>query len=313
LTDWLTHPGTRWRRVAALLLAAAVFWCLLVPGCRGRRAGPEPTVSLYNHETGEKQSLKMEEYICGVVAGEMHSDWPLEALAAQAILARTFTMERLERTGGVKELHGTDVCTDENHFQAYDAAAINEDVRRAVERTRGMVATYQGKYIHAWFHSCAGGKTATAGEGLDYNQDPTPYIKPVSDPACPAEFQQWQASIPLEEVGRRLEQSGVGSSQPKKVEVTRRGPSGRALVVSIDGREISGPAFRKALGPERVRSTLFERLEVAGGKLELAGRGFGHGVGMSQWGAYAMARDGRKAEAIIRHYYKGVRLERAWK
>src|SRR5690606_25717628 len=112
-------------------------------------------------ETGEKKDMPIEEYITGVVAGEMKPNWPLEAYAAQAILARSFTMEFISR-GGTRAKHGTDISTDHEEAQAYNANNITPIIRRAVEMTRGEVMTYRDQYIRAWFHSYSGGHTTTA-------------------------------------------------------------------------------------------------------------------------------------------------------
>ena len=120
----------------------------------------EPIISLYIAETGEKTEIGLEEYIKGVVAAEMDVNWPVEALAAQAILARTFTLEKIEE-GGVKA-RGTDASTDIKEFQAYNKEKINDNVTKAVERNRGEVVKYQGKLINAWFHADGVGKTSAS-------------------------------------------------------------------------------------------------------------------------------------------------------
>ncbi|HBS59705.1 MAG TPA: stage II sporulation protein SpoIID, partial [Firmicutes bacterium] len=151
------------------------------PGQQMTAPGVEPTISVYMHETGEKKDMKMEEYIAGVVAGEMRNDWPVEALAAQAIVARSFTVYQIETKGGVKE-RGTQASTDIKEFQAYSAKDINDNVRKAVAMTRGMIMVYQGKPAYTWFHASAGGKTATAKEGLNYREAEPPYIQSVDSP-----------------------------------------------------------------------------------------------------------------------------------
>jgi len=135
--------------------------------------GPEPEILVYMHETGEKKKMKMEEYIAGVVAGEMKTDWPVGALAAQAIIARTFTLQAIEEKGGVKE-RGAQASTDIKEFQAYNAKEVNDNVKKAVQMTRGMIITYQGKPAQTWFHASAGGITATAKEGLNYREAEPP-------------------------------------------------------------------------------------------------------------------------------------------
>jgi stage II sporulation protein D len=278
--------------------------------------GEEPTISLYVAETGEKKQLKLEEYLLGVVAAEMEPTWPLEALAAQAILARTFTLERMKTTGGVPS-RGTDASTNVEEFQAYNAERINDNVKKAVARTRGEVAKYRGEYIKAWFFADSGGKTAaSAEEGLAYTKEPTPYIKSVEDPGfaiTTEENKAWTAEFALGEVQSKVrEATGKDPGPISQAKIVEKGPSGRAMTVQLGKVTVSGPALRLALGSEKMRSTLLSDFRVAGGKLVVTGKGFGHGVGMSQWGAKAMAEKGQKAEEIIRHFFKDVEITKEW-
>ncbi|MGB9792523.1 MAG: SpoIID/LytB domain-containing protein [Thermacetogeniaceae bacterium] len=174
--------------VLGVVAVAGMLWRLgpqarkpLPGGSSGGFKMKEPTITLYVNETGQKKRIKMEDYIAGVVAAETNPGWPREVLAAQAILARTFTMHKIAYEKGVPQ-HGADASTSTEEFQAYDPSRITSEIRRAVEMTRGMVVRYNGRYIRAWFHSNAGGRTATAAEGLDFRKEPTPYIAVVSDP-----------------------------------------------------------------------------------------------------------------------------------
>lgn len=276
----------------------------------------EPTITLYINETGQKKRIKMEDYIAGVVAAETEPGWPREVLAAQAILARTFTLQKIKYEKGVPQ-HGADASTSTEEFQAYDSSRITSDIRQAVAMTRGMVVRYKGRYIRAWFHSNAGGKTATAAEGLDFRKEATPYIAVVSDPGqkvAPPQERAWTAYFPLETVRSAVrKQTGKDPGQITSASVISRGPSGRATMIRIGSVTISGPALRLGLGPERMKSTLIDRLEVSGGQLVISGRGRGHGVGMSQWGAYYLARQGKTPVDIIKYYFKGVTVDKLWR
>jgi stage II sporulation protein D len=282
-------------------------------GAKLKTLDEEPQISLFMHETEEIKELGLEEYIVGVVAAEMEPAWPQEALAAQAILARTFTMERMESTGGVPE-RGTDASTDVEEFQAYDESRINDTVRKAVEDTRGEVAVYNGKLIKAWFFADGGGITAaSAMEGLTYDKEPTPYIQSVEDPGsaqAPAENQAWEARFSLKDARNKLrDYTGTDPGQIKNVSIEEKGPSGRITNVKIGSLTTSGPTLRLALGSTEMRSTLVSDLAVEGDQLVVAGKGFGHGVGMSQWGAKALADQGKTGEEIIQYFFKDVSVE----
>lgn len=308
----------------ALLLSTVLCLCFIVSviGCAekerrpGRERQEEPTITLYIAETGEKKEIKMEEYIKGVVAAEMTPTWPIEALAAQAILARTFTMERIESAGGVPA-RGTDASTNVQEFQAYDPKRINERVIKAVDKTRGEVVKYQDKYIKAWFFADGGGATAaSAEEGLAYKKEPSPYIQSVKDPGfaiTEEENKAWQATIPLPAIRESVRQAtGSDPGMITSAKIAEKGPSGRVTNFKINNVTVSGPAFRLAVGSEKMRSTLLTGFSISGNNLVISGKGFGHGVGMSQWGARALAEQGKSAEAIIEYFFKQIEIVKEW-
>lgn len=270
-------------------------------------AVPEPTISLHIAGEGRTVWLKVDEYVAGVVGGEIENSWPLEAIKAQSILARTFVMEKLE--SGTRSRYGTDASTDVSDFQAYQPSAINGSIRAAVASTRGKALTYNGQLIQAFFHSCSGGRTATALEGLNFKRAPTPYLRPVTDGPCSAEKEEtWTRSFSAGEVG-----GAAGTGPCTGISITGRGPSGRAVTFLINGREVNAVDLRTRLGPNRMKSTLITGLDLRGGRVYMSGRGWGHGVGMSQWGAHDRAQAGQTAEQIVSYYYLGTRIEQLWK
>jgi len=299
---------------------------IMAPGCVRKQApapkpappaAEEPTISLYINKTGEKKNIKLEEYVQGVVAAEMDTRWPVNALAAQAILARTFTMENI-KAGRVKQLHGADASTSVEEFQAYDPSKINDNVRQAVEQTRGEVLTYRDNFIRAWFSACDGGVSATAEEGLAYTREPTPYVKGGAQDGCLSitepKNKAWEVRIPTDQA--RAAVRNVTGNDPGPVisaSIVKKGPSGRAEQLKIGNAVVGGPALRLALGSEKVRSMLLSDVRVEGGQLVLAGKGFGHGVGMCQWGARLMAEQGKSPEDIVRFYFKDIEIKRQWK
>lgn len=366
--------GRRWVWLAGIGAGLVILAALIYSGASGRlRAGrglnlprvgkAEPSITVFLHKTGERRTMKMEDYIAGVVAAEMDPSWPKEALASQALLARTFTVERLSRTGGVRHLHGTDACDSPEHFQAFDPGRVNENVRQAVARTRGVIVAYGGQPIKAYYHANSGGQTATLEEG-GFPDRGLPYIKSIKD-VTGTTAAGWRAEFPLTQVARAVARAGSGQSTaglnvlagegyprfdlpgegtfahegadaagsgagedggvqmpekgvaeaesaPRSVKIDARGPSGRVVSFDVDGRKIPAAAMRLGLGSTRMRSTLIDSVEVRDGKLVMVGRGYGHGVGLSQWGAKVMAEQGRAADEIIQYYFKGVRFARQW-
>ncbi len=305
----------------ALITAGAVALLIGWPGPRDgsvRKFAKEPTLSVYIKETGDKKDMPIEEYITGVVAGEMKPNWPLEAYAAQAILARSFTMEFISR-GGTRAQHGTDISTDHEEAQAYNASNITPIIRRAVEMTRGEVMTYDNQYVRAWFHSYSGGHTTTAKEGLNFKEEEPPYIRSVkikSNPYAPADVKEWHAMFTLTEVQKTLNQMGVDVGDIKEVKIDKKGKTGRATELRVTGAQgsevVSAADFRVALDAMTMKSTLLSRLQVQGGNLTMVGTGFGHGVGLSQWDAHMLAKDGKKPEDIVRFFFKDIEIKKLW-
>ncbi len=293
-----------------------LFGIFLLAGCRGETVANKhnwPTddtvIRLYQHKSGEVVDITLEEYLCGVVAGEMENTWHEEALQAQAILARTFTLEKLE-AGGLPE-RNADASTDIHEFQAYNADNINAAIREAVDETENEVVVHNGELIKAWFFSDGGGITAaSAKEGLSYDKEETPYIQSVEDPGAKHTDnpnQNWTAEFTMAEVAKAVASvTGVNRERYNTVEITQRGESGRAMTYQFDNVAVGAAALRLALGGSEMKSNLVEDIYIENDTLYIKGKGYGHGVGMSQWGARQLAEQGKSAEQIIQYFFKDV-------
>lgn len=277
------------------------------------RSDGERQIRVYFHEEDVVRTMPLEEYLEGVVAGEMKNTFPIEALKAQAIVARTYTLAKMAQ--GELPNRKADASTDIREFQAYRADAVNDAVREAVQMTRGQVLEYEGEPIMAWFHASAGGMTATAEEGLDYTKKETPYIVPVmsNDEDAPDEVKEWEAVFTQEEVLAALAASGQEIDAIESVAIDGIGPSGRTMRFIINGNlTVSAPSLRMALGSTKLPSLLLDEVAVNERAVRFVGHGYGHGVGMSQWGAYHMAVSGADAQQITSHYYPQTTLVRRW-
>lgn len=311
---------TRRALLVALCLPLALSGCMSqeaaalpeIPDRLERNGDGVPLLSVYNTASGQVEEMDVETYLMGVVAGEMKNTWPIEALKAQAILARTFTMKFVStKTSGYA---GADISTDVKEAQAYNAGDVNDRIRQAVNETRGVVMNADGEFPYAWFHAHAGGKTELPSKALEYSEDP-PYLSAVESREsadAPEEVKRWAAEFSLEEVEAACEAVGVKTGPVERFEIGERGESGRAVNFMVNGKQVSAPAFRLQIGASELKSTLIDGIELSESGVRFTGSGFGHGVGMSQWGAYEMAREGRDAEEIIMHYFTGVELAELW-
>jgi stage II sporulation protein D len=260
--------------------------------------------------------IPLEDYLRGVLPSEIPTSFEPEALRAQAIAARTYAI----MVWGRHRQDGYDLC-DLPHCQAY--LGVEGESRRtdsAVSQSAGLIVTYQHKPIYAVYHDSCGGRTAgneTAWQG----SDPLPYLRPVLDGNGAGAFCDrspravWTRQIPQAKVAASLARSGV-SAPISAIEPVSRDENGRPQGFIIRGSEgdvtikagVLRDAVNRALGPAGLPSADFTAAPN-GDLLVFAGRGNGHGVGLCQWGANAMAKAGHTAAAILTHYYSGVTVE----
>ena len=273
-----------------------------------------PTIIVYDVAERDYKRLNIEDYVMGVLAGEMRNDWPMEALKAQAILARTFVLKFISEKQS--KYDGADISTDISEAQAYAPDQINERIEKAVSETRGQVLSAGGELPYAWFHAHSGGKTELPVEGLDYDQENPSYLRVVESPdsdSAPTTVKNWSATFTANQVARAAKEAGVDvGSTVTSIEAGKKSESGRTIYFLINGRRVSAPALRLQLDSTVLKSTLISSVELKDGRVTFTGSGYGHGVGMSQWGAYALALDGRTAEEIISWYYSGVGVSTVW-
>ena len=250
-------------------------------------------------------SLELEEYVVGVVCEEMPASFEEEALKAQAVSARTYALRRKE----TKSKHsGFDVCSDPSCCQAFrlpddslDKIASIDKIRRAVEATEGEVLLYNGDLIEATYFSCSGGLTedAVAVWGEDI-----PYLQSVKSPGEEASKHYVETvSFSVNEFERMLGISLIGTPNGWFTDLTRTNGGG-VDKVTICGEVFSGKELRNLLG---LKSTAFS-ISTIGESVIVSTKGFGHRVGMSQYGADAMAISGSDYEDILIHYYSGAVL-----
>lgn len=278
-----------------------------------KKYSTEPTISLYRTATGAKEQLKMEEYLKGVLAAEMSNKFPLEALKAQAIVARTMTLALLEYENGTRSKHGTDASDNHLEFQQYDEKQITDKISRAVKETRGQVLTYQGKFAYAMFHSLSKNKTASMAEGFPTLAKKASYLVPVSTNGmkyAPAKYRSWTVKVPRWEIKNLM---GSKAGNLNDIRVSKRGPSGRATVLTAGKASIKAVDLRKEIGPDRLYSTIWTSVKAEGNYIVFKGSGWGHGVGMEQWGAYTMAKQGKTGRQIVEHYFPKMTWTRLYK
>lgn len=257
--------------------------------------------------------VDLEEYVYGVIKGEIEPRWPQAAVRAQAVAARTLAVQRMlaHASGQAGAAAGFDLPATTDAQVYLGAAAEDPAATAAVDATRGTIITYDERPIFAAYHSNSGGHTEDSENvwGALY-----PYLRGVPDPyALEAPGVQWNAVLPLAAIENDLRRGGTDVAALDDVAPGRVTPWGRLVTVVLrgsDGRtqEINANRFRLLVGASVLRSTMFS-VARQGAAAGFTGRGSGHGVGLDQWGARAMATHGFTFEQILKYYYTGVTLE----
>ncbi|MGD2080207.1 MAG: SpoIID/LytB domain-containing protein [Nitrospirota bacterium] len=242
--------------------------------------------------------LSLEDYVEGVVKAETADDWEEEALKAQAVIVRTYVLKQMMRQR--EEMYHV---TSSVLHQVYKGLNTDPKVTEAVRETRGQVLTYAGEPIMAFYHSTGGGKTELPEEvfGQGY-----PYLKSVEAEGRLSPLNVWARRIPLEDI-----EEAVGVEHLRDITVSSRTATGRAedvaFVANPEVVTMKAQEFRKRLGWRRLPSTNFT-LSVRDGYANFEGSGYGHGVGLCQWTALEMAREGMAYEEILSYFYPEAEL-----
>ncbi|MEO0925588.1 MAG: SpoIID/LytB domain-containing protein [Cyanobacteria bacterium J06643_13] len=244
-------------------------------------------------------NVDLEQYLYSVVGAEAVSSWPIEALKAQAVAARSYALyKRNVESNGIYDV---DTTIGTQVYKGLDSEYTT--THEAVNSTLGQIMTYNNEVILAAFHSSSGGYTENV---EDIWTSPLPYLRSVVDYDHESPVFEWQQIVPVSKIRNLV--AGIGKVKGlQPAEIT---PRGRVITMKVTGDRgtttISGKKLRKTLD---LRSTLF-RVSTDGDNLHIKGRGFGHGLGLSQWGAYYLAQQGVNYHQILAHYYQSASLNK---
>lgn len=278
----------------------------------------DETISVYITETGTIEEINIEEYVCGVVANEMPANFNIEALKAQAVASRTYLASKSfnKCTNG----NGADICNSV-HCQVYTSKEVRmskweadkaeehwNKIEQAVQETKGQVMSYNNELVlYPQFFSTSSGQTENS---EDANWGEIPYLRSVKSngeeiaPKYTSEkivdIDEFIEDININYPEANLLASDIGNS----IEVLSRSEAGGVTEMQIGNKNIEGSEFRFLVG---LNSTNFT-YEIEGGNIVFNCKGYGHGVGMSQWGAQAMAESGSNYDEILKHYYTGINI-----
>ncbi|MFC0187018.1 stage II sporulation protein D [Fictibacillus aquaticus] len=273
-------------------------------------AHSDMVVPVYRNASEKVENIPLEEYVAGVVASEMPANFEVEALKAQALTARTYIVNRLMNKGSSDAVPAGAIVTDTVQHQVYasdgelkqhwgkDYKKNMEKIIKAVNETSGKILTYDGKPINASFFSTSNGYTENSEE---YWDNPYPYLKSVKSPwdEKSPKFKE-TTEMSVRQVERLL---GVKLSSDGEIGKVKKKTTGNKIAqYQIGKKTFSGREIREKL---KLRSSDFS-LKRKGKVVLVSTKGYGHGVGMSQYGANGMAAEGKSYQEIVKHYYKNV-------
>ncbi len=279
----------------------------------------EIILDVYNHQKKQIEAMPIEEYIVGVVAAEMPASFSPEALKAQAVVARTYAVAQMISQGGkgCSYHHGADICTDHTHCQAWeteavslkkwptaDAAGYLNKIRLAVRETAGEIIIHNNRAIDAVFHAACGGHTENS---EDVWSAAVSYLRAVPCSYClGSRWSSTEHKYSTTQLGKSLlpfvTATPVSAGGNPLLGTPVRTATGRIKELSISGQTVTGRDLRNALNLPSTNLTW--RYDVD--HIIFTARGYGHGVGLCQYGSDGQAKAGKTYEEIIRHYYSGV-------
>lgn len=275
------------------------------------------TINLLHKKTGEIEQVNIDEYLYNVVSAEMPATYEIEALKAQAIVARTYTIYKISD----KKHENADICDDSTCCQAWISKDDRfsrweenqrdsnwEKICKCVNDTKGKIVTYDNKPINAFFHSNSGGTTevpVNVWGGTGY-----PYLQSV-ETSGEDTYTQYASEVVfsneelLSKIKQKYNDITIDFSNVDDIKILGYTESNRVKTVRFGNHELAGVDVRTLLG---LKSTNFEIIRE-GNNVKFSVKGYGHGVGMSQTGADSMAKQGSSADEIIKHFYTGVEIK----
>jgi len=250
--------------------------------------------------------LELEEYLKGVVSKEISDRWPLEAIKAQAIVARTYTLYIKKQ----KKYPFYDLTSDISSQVYGGQTAEKYRTNLAVDQTRGLVLIYNKTILPAYYHATCGGFTEDASEL--WGDSMPPLAGKVCEFCKESPHFFWKRNVRLKDIQDQLNAQGYSLGLIKEITVVERNKSQRIKELKIatrDGKEvvISGKDFRNIVGPNLIKSNNYV-IEMKGYYVDFLGKGWGHGIGLCQWGANFMARQNYSFDQILEYYYPGVEI-----
>lgn len=278
-------------------------------------------VKMYDEKNNKVLELSVEDYIVGVLAGEVPANFNEEALKAQAVAARTYYFSKRKNQCKNAKEHGCEICNT-THCQVYmdkqerfakwaasSAEANWNKIKNAVELTEGQVLVYDGELVeNPKYFAVSAGKTENS---VDVFSEDVPYLKSIDSPG-EENAPKYESEINIKKsqfinvVNNFNHEAKLDKNNVNNINVVSRTEGEGVKEIQLGNIKIDGVKFRKLFN---LNSTDFN-IEITSDSVKVKCKGYGHRVGMSQWGANAMAKEGKSYEDILKHYYSGVEIDK---
>jgi len=253
--------------------------------------------------------VELEEYVCGVLRCESYSHWKLEANKSQAIAQRSYVLARITKARGRKKL-GKGFIYDigkTNSDQTYKGLCTCEKTRQAVEETRGMVLVFQGRVVESMYDICCGGVIPAHMEGIDFSTAPHLARSYACTFCSSSKLHSWKASYTLREVEQLVKQLDNHIGPIRHIHVTKTDKAGMVVELLIRaGRRTIKLSGKQAYALFKAVRSFHYTVAIEGDKVVFHGKGYGHHLGLCQYGALEMALQGKDSEAILRFYFPNI-------
>jgi stage II sporulation protein D len=252
--------------------------------------------------------LPIENYIKGVLPEEVPTDWSIEALKSQAVISRTYAITNLNKHSA----QGFDMCSTV-HCQVYSGSGVETPFcNKAVLETQCEILSYNGKFAQTVFHANCGGHTENPKYVWNWKDTP-PYLKGVKCDYCAATpHTKWEKTLDESFIRKQLSGNDIGKIKSIKIKGKTSTGAAKKLKITHSKGEVTLNAyqFRLAVDAWRIKSHTFDFIKTDGDKFYFKGRGWGHKVGLCQWGAKGMAEKGKTYKDILAHFYPGTTIEK---
>ena len=253
--------------------------------------------------------LKIEDYLKGILPKEANSSWNLETLKAQAVISRTYALKNLGRHS--KE--GYDICS-KVHCQVYGGASCEtKNCNKAVHDTEKEVVLYNNDLAQTFFHASCGGHTEDPKYVWQWKQDTPSYLKGIKDTYCKDNpHKTWTTTFTEKDIREKLIKSGYKVGKIKKISTsgTTTGKAAKEIIIkhAKGTLKLNSYTFRCAISPDKIKSTLITSIKFKNKKFTFEGKGWGHKVGLCQWGAKTMGDKNYTYKQILKFYYPGTTI-----